>query len=393
MNLGIQFLYDSGTIGLVVSSLAMNRALRNSTNVNHVAPEKHFTRASLKGTAGEQAGVVTRRGALVDHRNILPAKTTLQDLAKKGDVKKLVNPPAAKKSEKENAKEEISKKELSFTESRFDAVVLHCEEYKENVENYIFYLEKRFGVGPEFLHGLEITPKMRAILVDWLIQVHMRFHLLPETLFLTINILDRYLAKGLATKDTLQLTGVAALSAASKYEEIFPPEIVDYVYITENSVSRPDIIRMEYKILSVLDVDLGRPTVIQFVRRISTYFNPKVHVMAKFISENMIVDYATCHLNPSVIAAVSVWMAAALDNRPFPSILYSKARVTKGEVHEIAAKAAANLLEMQKSTKLVGVREKYASTKNAHVSQLSRDQISLLSCIAGGNLQFIDSLP
>lgn len=370
----------------------MNRALRNSSNVNRIIPEKHHTRASLKPTSGEQVGVVTRRGALVDHRNILPCKTGRQDFTKKGDAKKVVHQPA-KKIEKESVKEEIRKKELSFTESRFDSVVLYCEEYKENVENYIFHLEKHFGVESEFLQGLEITPKMRAVLVDWLIQVHVRFHLLPETLFLAINILDRYLAKGLATKDTLQLVGVAVLSAASKYEEIFPPEIVDYVYITENSVTKPDIIRMEYKILSVLDVDLGRPTVIQFIRRISTYFNPTIHVMAKFISENMIVDYTTCHLCPSVIAAVSVWLAALLNNRPFPSVLYNTARVTKEEVHEIVPKAAANLIEMQKSVKLVGVREKYASTKNGHVSQLSQDQVSMLSCIAGGNFQFVDSLP
>ncbi|VDD87105.1 unnamed protein product [Enterobius vermicularis] len=291
-------------------------------NVTH-----HFTRASVKAALEEQTGVVTRRTALLDHRNILPARANQQELTKKGDLKKVVHPPAAKKTEKENAKEEVGKKRVSLTQSRFDAVVLHCEEYKDDVEDYVFQLEKRFGVKPEFLFGLEITPKMRSILVDWLIQVHLRFHLLPETLFLAINILDRYLAKGLATKNLLQLIGVASLSAAAKYEEIFPPEILDYVFITENSVSRLDVIRMEYKILSALDVDLGRPTIIQFVRRISTYFNPRVHIMAKYVSENMVVDYRTCHLNPSMIAAVSVWLAAALENCSFPAVLYNRARL------------------------------------------------------------------
>jgi hypothetical protein len=41
----------------------------------------------------------------------------------------------------------------------------------------------------------DINEKMRAILVDWLIEVHYKFKLLPETLFLTINLIDRYLDK------------------------------------------------------------------------------------------------------------------------------------------------------------------------------------------------------
>ena len=71
----------------------------------------------------------------------------------------------------------------------------------------------------------EINDKMRAILVDWLIDVHRKFELSPETLFLTINIIDRFLAVKTVPRRELQLVGISAMLMASKYEEIWPPEV------------------------------------------------------------------------------------------------------------------------------------------------------------------------
>ena len=84
----------------------------------------------------------------------------------------------------------------------------------------------------------EINDKMRAILVDWLIEVHSKFKLQKETLFLTINIIDRFLEKTIVSKSRLQLVGVTALLIASKYEEIYPPEVKDFVYITDRAYSK-----------------------------------------------------------------------------------------------------------------------------------------------------------
>jgi cyclin B len=84
----------------------------------------------------------------------------------------------------------------------------------------------------------EINDKMRAILVDWLIEVHSKFKLQKETLFITINIIDRFLEKTIVSKSRLQLVGVSALLIASKYEEIYPPELKDFVYITDRAYSK-----------------------------------------------------------------------------------------------------------------------------------------------------------
>ena len=71
----------------------------------------------------------------------------------------------------------------------------------------------------------EINEKMRSILVDWLVDVHVKFDLSPETLYLTINIVDRFLSLKPVPRRELQLVGVSALLIASKYEEIWPPQV------------------------------------------------------------------------------------------------------------------------------------------------------------------------
>lgn len=76
----------------------------------------------------------------------------------------------------------------------------------------------------------EINESMRAILVDWLIDVHRKFELSPETLYLTINIVDRFLAIKIVSRRELQLVGISAMLMASKYEEIWPPEVIMFHY-------------------------------------------------------------------------------------------------------------------------------------------------------------------
>lgn len=83
----------------------------------------------------------------------------------------------------------------------------------------------------DYMHSqVEINEKMRAILGDWLIEVHHKFELMPETLYLTFHIIDRYLSMEQVRRRELQLVGVGSMLIASKYEEIWAPQ----VYISES---------------------------------------------------------------------------------------------------------------------------------------------------------------
>lgn len=65
----------------------------------------------------------------------------------------------------------------------------------------------------------EIEWSMRATLIDWLLQVHLRYHMLPETLWIAVNIVDRFLSNRVVSLVKLQLVGVTAMFIAAKYEE------------------------------------------------------------------------------------------------------------------------------------------------------------------------------
>ena len=102
----------------------------------------------------------------------------------------------------------------------------------------------------------DINESMRAILVDWMVEVHLKFKLLSETLFLTVNIIDRYLSLKGISRQRLQLVGVAAMLISTKYEEIYPPTVKDFVYITDEAYTKEEVLEMESDILQTLDFDL-----------------------------------------------------------------------------------------------------------------------------------------
>ena len=98
----------------------------------------------------------------------------------------------------------------------------------------------------------DINSSMRAMLCDWLVEVHRKLDMLPETLFLSINLTDRYLSTTEIRRSKLQLVGVTAMVIASKYEEIYPPVVNDFVYFTDNAYTRDEILMMEKSILETL---------------------------------------------------------------------------------------------------------------------------------------------
>lgn len=79
---------------------------------------------------------------------------------------------------------------------------------------------------------------MRGILNSWLVEVHLKFKLLPETLYIAINLIDRFIEKCLVVRKEYQLLGITAMMIASKYEERYPPNIEDFIHISDNTYNR-----------------------------------------------------------------------------------------------------------------------------------------------------------
>ena len=134
----------------------------------------------------------------------------------------------------------------------------YCIEYSKEIFSFL-KLNENINIPlykNTILSKTEISERSRQKLVDWIISVHTKFNLLPNTLFLTVNLIDRMIEKKSAFIKSFQLLGVTALHISSKFEEIYPPEINDYIFISGNSFKKEDIIKMENNILDLLNFDI-----------------------------------------------------------------------------------------------------------------------------------------
>jgi Cyclin, N-terminal domain/Cyclin, C-terminal domain len=156
-----------------------------------------------------------------------------------------------------------------------------------------------------------VNASMRAILVDWLVEVHMKFRLVPETLHLAVNIIDRYLTTVEVPRQTLQLVGVTSLLLAAKYEEIYPPEVKDCVCITDRAYTKQDILDMEADILNELSFNLTVPTGHPFLQRFLfiTKASRTMESAAHYYAERMLQEHDALQFRPSAIAAAAVCLA------------------------------------------------------------------------------------
>ena len=117
--------------------------------------------------------------------------------------------------------------------------------YVQDMYHHFRSKEASTSVRPVFMENQpHINERMRSILVDWLVEVHLKFKLVPETLYLTINLIDRYLERCEVSRPKLQLVGVTSLLIASKYEEIYPPELRDLVYICDRAYTRSEVSKL-----------------------------------------------------------------------------------------------------------------------------------------------------
>ena len=166
---------------------------------------------------------------------------------------------------------------------------------------------------PDYMDGQsEITWSMRQTLVDWLLQVHIRYHMLPETLWIAINIVDRFLTKRVVTMGKLQLVGVTAMFIAAKYEEILAPSVEEFVFITDNGYQREEILKGERIVLQTLEFKISQYcSPYSWMRKISKAddYDLQTRTLSKFLTEVTLLDHRFLRVKPSMIAAIGMYTA------------------------------------------------------------------------------------
>jgi hypothetical protein len=160
----------------------------------------------------------------------------------------------------------------------------------------------------------ELKWSMRSVLVDWIVDTHHKWRLLPETLYLAINITDRFLSKRLVSVQKLQLVGVSALLIASKFEEVVSPTVESFVAMTNNAYDTKEILKAECYVLHVLDYNLSYPSPMNFLRRGSKADNYdfKNRTFAKYLMEICLLDEKFLCFPGSLIAASALYLAKTM---------------------------------------------------------------------------------
>ncbi|XP_068120438.1 G2/mitotic-specific cyclin-B1 [Hyperolius riggenbachi] len=249
-----------------------------------------------------------------------------------------------------------------------------CSEYVKDVYRYLCDLEEKQPIRPDYLAGQEINGNMRTILLDWMVQVHLRFKLLQETMFTAVSILDRFLQVNPVSKKLLQLAGVAALFIASKYEEIYYPAIADFVFVTDHTYTKAQIRNMEMQILTVLKFDVGRPIPLHFLRRASKIakVEASLHTLAKYLMELAMLDYDMVHFRPSQVAAAAFCLSQKVlgDGEWTPTLEHYMA-YSEVSLVPVMQHLAKNILKVNRGlTKHLSVKEKYSRSRQLRISCL-----------------------
>ncbi|KAJ4963134.1 hypothetical protein NE237_023073 [Protea cynaroides] len=185
-------------------------------------------------------------------------------------------------------------------------------DYVEEIYAYYRKAESSSGVSLNYMaQQFDINEKMRAILIDWLIEVHYKFELMDETLFLTVNLIDRFLARQGVVRKKLQLVGVTAMLLACKYEEVTVPVVEDLILISDKAYTRKEVIEMEKLMVNALQFNMSVPTPYVFMRRFlkAAQSDNKLELLSFFMIELCLVEYEMLRFPPSLLAAAAIYTA------------------------------------------------------------------------------------
>ena len=224
---------------------------------------------------------------------------------------------------------------------------------------------------------LDINEKMRAILIDWLVDVNVKFRLVPETLFMTVNLIDRYLSVRTVTRHRLQLVGVSSLLIACKYEEIYPPSLKEFVAICDKAYTSQQILDMEADILATLNMELTHSSALRFLDRYSQIaeIEKKAYYFARYLIETVLLEYNMLKYRNSLVAAGAIFLV----NKIFKKHGWTETLAHHTGYAETEVKPCAKDLyfTMQNSEKLVlhAVKRKFSSSKYMEVSKYRIEKV------------------
>ncbi|KAL5574638.1 hypothetical protein UlMin_016337 [Ulmus minor] len=230
----------------------------------------------------------------------------------------------------------------------------------------------------------DITESMRGILVDWLVEVSEEYKLVPDTLYLTVYLIDRYLTQHYMERHRLQLLGITCMLISSKYEEICAPRVEEFCFITDNTYTKEEVLGMEIQVLKHFDFQLFAPTAKTFLRRYlraaqASYKIPSLELeyLANYLAELTLLEYGFLNFLPSIIAASAVFLSRwTLDqsNHPWNTTLEHYTCYKASDL-KTTVLALQDLQLNSNGCPLSAIRMKYRQEKFKAVAALSSPEL------------------
>lgn len=247
--------------------------------------------------------------------------------------------------------------------------------YAKDIYVYLHAAQAKTQPRPGYMkRQIDISDKMRSILLDWLAEVHYKFKLVPETLFLAVNYLDRFLERETVQRSQLQLVGIVALELACKFEELYTPEVREFIYVTDNSYSISDFLRTELRMLEVLNYTLSVPTSYRFYERYArlAQLDQRQTYLGEYLLEVSLLDATLNKYKPSLVAAAGVYLARKMldSGTVWGAGLTAATQHSDSEVRP-CAKDLVIVVQNLEHSKQVALKVKFSSEKFLGVARLA----------------------
>jgi len=246
-------------------------------------------------------------------------------------------------------------------------------EYEQDV--FLFLRSREVALSTKFNYmekQPDITMNMRQILVDWLVEVSEEYKLQTETLHLAVNYIDRFLSLMSVQRSKLQLVGTAAMFIASKYEEIYPPDVSEFVYITDDTYTKRQVLRMEHLVIKVLEFELGSPTMHLFASKMSAMAGSceRTTSLSMYLVELALMNAEFLNWRASMVAAAAVALSRhTLGYQAWPTRVEEGSGYTLAEIHQCLLKLHQQHVAAEDFPQQA-MREKYRDAKHHGVSDI-----------------------
>jgi len=296
-------------------------ALGNLTNnvqariqPSRAAKDKHKTAQGRNTQNTKQSFKILEDEPARNQKREPPPSVFYEALSMRKDSPMILSPIPSTDSFEEIKLDDIDNAAISDIDVNAD-IVFGVPEYAQDIHNYLKKIQVKYAAKPQYMRKqADVNTNMRAILVDWLVEVSEEYKLKPQTLFLTINYIDRFLSCMSVLRGKLQLVGAACMLVAAKFEEIYPPEVSEFVYITDDTYTSKQVLRMEHLVLKTLSFDLSVPTCRDFLTRYLLASGAKEEsqhqYLAQYLCELTLIEYElVLKYTPSMIAASAVCLA------------------------------------------------------------------------------------